>query len=145
MTKRKTAIVVLAAGLGTRMKSRLPKVMHPIAGRPMIRHLLASLETLAPDRLVVVIGDEMEAVRRAVAPHPTVVQKERLGTGHAVMAARPRARGLRGRRPDRLRRHAAALAGDAGAHAGGAPTRTRRRPRSWCSASGPPTPAPTAG
>ena len=89
MTNRKTAIVVLAAGLGTRMKSRLPKVMHPIAGRPMIRHLLASLETLQPERLVVVVGDDMESVRRAVAPHPTVVQTERLGTGHAVLAAKP--------------------------------------------------------
>jgi bifunctional UDP-N-acetylglucosamine pyrophosphorylase / glucosamine-1-phosphate N-acetyltransferase len=96
MTNRKTAIVVLAAGLGTRMKSRIPKVMHPIAGRPMIRHLLAGLETLSPDPLVVVVGEEMQAVRDAVAPHPTVVQKERLGTGHAVMAARPALEGFQG-------------------------------------------------
>ncbi|MGZ8313483.1 MAG: NTP transferase domain-containing protein, partial [Allosphingosinicella sp.] len=96
MTASKTAIVVLAAGLGTRMKSRLPKVMHPIAGLPMIRHVLATLETLAPDRLVFVIGDEMEGVKRAVAPYPTVVQQERLGTGHAVMAARSVLRGFDG-------------------------------------------------
>ena len=96
MTASKTAIVVLAAGLGTRMKSRLPKVMHPIAGLPMIRHVLATLETLAPDRLVFVIGDEMEGVKRAVAPYPTVVQQERLGTGHAVMAARSVLRGFEG-------------------------------------------------
>jgi bifunctional UDP-N-acetylglucosamine pyrophosphorylase/glucosamine-1-phosphate N-acetyltransferase len=96
MSETKTAIVVLAAGLGTRMKSRLPKVLHPIAGRPMIRHILATLETLAPDRLVFVIGEEMDAVRRAVAPHPTVIQKERLGTGHAVMMAMPALRGFEG-------------------------------------------------
>jgi len=88
MSQRKTGIVVLAAGLGTRMKSALPKVMHPVAGRPMIAHLLAGLAELSPDRLVVVIGEEMEAVERAVAPHPTVVQAQRLGTGHAVLAAR---------------------------------------------------------
>jgi len=88
MTKTKMAIVVLAAGLGTRMKSGLPKVMHPLAGRPMIAHLMATLETLAPERLVVVVGAEMEAVAKAVAPWQTVVQEQRLGTGHAVMAAR---------------------------------------------------------
>jgi bifunctional UDP-N-acetylglucosamine pyrophosphorylase / glucosamine-1-phosphate N-acetyltransferase len=96
MIERKTAIVVLAAGLGTRMKSRMPKVMHPIAGRPMIRHLLASLERLTPDRLVFVIGEEMEAVRRAVAAHSAVVQTERLGTGHAVMMAKPVLQGFEG-------------------------------------------------
>jgi len=88
MTKTKTAIVVLAAGLGTRMKSGLPKVMHPLAGRPMIAHLMATLEALEPERLVVVVGAEMEAVAKAVAPWPTVIQEQRLGTGHAVMAAR---------------------------------------------------------
>ena len=88
MTKTKTAIVVLAAGRGTRMKSDRPKVLHPLAGRPMIAHLMATLETLAPERLVVVVGAEMEAVARAVAPWPTVVQERRLGTGDAVMAAR---------------------------------------------------------
>ena len=88
MTKTKTAIVVLAAGLGTRMKSGLPKVMHPLAGRPMIAHLMATLGALEPERLVVVVGAEMEAVAKAVAPWPTVIQEQRLGTGHAVMAAR---------------------------------------------------------
>ncbi len=81
------AIVVLAAGLGTRMKSLRPKVLHPIAGRPMVRHVLETLERLVPDRLVVVVGAEMAAVSDIVQPHPTVVQSERLGTGHAVMAA----------------------------------------------------------
>ena len=88
MTMPKTAFVVLTAGLGTRMQSRLPKVMHPLAGRPMITHLRATLETFAPERLVVVIGPEMQAVADAMAPHPAVVQSERLGTAHAVQTAR---------------------------------------------------------
>ena len=54
--------VILAAGLGTRMKSALPKTLHKIAGRPMLRHLLASCEAVF-DRIVVVVGPEMEAVR----------------------------------------------------------------------------------
>ncbi len=88
MTNRKTAVVMLAAGLGTRMKSDLPKVLHPLAGRPMIMHLLDTLAALAPERVIVVIGDGMDSVASAVAPHPTVVQSPRAGTGHAVMAAR---------------------------------------------------------
>ncbi|MCW5698406.1 MAG: bifunctional UDP-N-acetylglucosamine diphosphorylase/glucosamine-1-phosphate N-acetyltransferase GlmU [Rhodospirillales bacterium] len=89
MSKRKTAVVVLAAGLGTRMKSALPKVMHAVAGRPMVSHVLSTVASLDPDRVVVVIGDEMAAVAKAVAPHQTAIQNPRLGTAHAVMAARP--------------------------------------------------------
>ena len=90
MTKIKTAAIVLAAGLGTRMKSGIPKVLHPLAGRPMIAHLLQTLSALKPDQIVVVGGgDGMADVAAAVAPHPCVDQGERLGTGHAVLAARP--------------------------------------------------------
>lgn len=96
MTKGKTAAIILAAGLGTRMKSRLPKVMHPLAGQPMIRHLLDDLEPLGLERAVVVIGEEMDSVAAAVAPHPTVIQKERLGTAHAVLAARAAMEGFAG-------------------------------------------------
>ena len=56
MTKRKTAVVILAAGLGTRMKSSLPKVMHPVARRPLIGWALDAASTLAPERIVAVIG-----------------------------------------------------------------------------------------
>ncbi|MGB0684341.1 MAG: bifunctional UDP-N-acetylglucosamine diphosphorylase/glucosamine-1-phosphate N-acetyltransferase GlmU [Magnetovibrionaceae bacterium] len=80
--------VVLGAGLGTRMKSKTPKVLHKVAGRPMINHLLAAVETLDPDQAVVVIGPEATDVADAVAPYPTVIQHDRLGTGHAVRAAR---------------------------------------------------------
>ncbi len=88
MSERQFAAIVLAAGIGTRMKSRLPKVMHPIAGRPMIGHLLATVATLAPARVVVVVGPDMAAVSEAAAPAETVVQDAPLGTGHAVLAAR---------------------------------------------------------
>lgn len=86
MSKRKTAAIVLAAGLGTRMKSAHPKVMHPIGGRPMIRHLLATLDKIHVDETVVVVGPDMAELEAAVAPHPTAVQYERLGTGDAVKA-----------------------------------------------------------
>ena len=78
--------VILAAGFGTRMKSALPKTLHRIAGRSMLRHLLASCEQ-AFDRIVVVIGPDMDAVRREAAPHLCVVQHERRGTAHAALVA----------------------------------------------------------
>jgi bifunctional UDP-N-acetylglucosamine pyrophosphorylase/glucosamine-1-phosphate N-acetyltransferase len=96
MTARTTAAIVLAAGLGTRMKSDLPKVLHPLAGRPMIRHLIESVEALAPERIVVVVGDDTPAVAAAVRPHAAAVQKERLGTAHAVLAARQAMAGFEG-------------------------------------------------
>jgi bifunctional UDP-N-acetylglucosamine pyrophosphorylase/glucosamine-1-phosphate N-acetyltransferase len=80
--------IVLAAGLGTRMRSALPKALHPIAGRPMLRHLLAAVEPVF-ERVVVVVGPEMPAPEKAAAPHPTVVQAERLGTAHAALQAAP--------------------------------------------------------
>ena len=88
MTKTKTAAVILSAGLGTRMKSALPKVLHPLAGRPMILHLLETLAPLGLEPLVFVVGDGMDEVAEAVKPHPIVVQEPALGTGHAVLAAK---------------------------------------------------------
>ncbi len=96
MTLSQTAIVVLAAGLGTRMKSRRPKVMHPLAGRPMIAHLIGTLRELDPNRIVVVIGPDMPDVAAVVAPWPVAVQQDRLGTGHAVLAAGDRLRDFAG-------------------------------------------------
>ena len=87
------ACVVLAAGKGTRMRSARPKVLHPMAGRPMVEHVLASARALEPERTVLVIGPELEAaapglegVGDAVA---CVVQEEPLGTAHAVVQTRP--------------------------------------------------------
>jgi bifunctional UDP-N-acetylglucosamine pyrophosphorylase/glucosamine-1-phosphate N-acetyltransferase len=78
------AAIILAAGSGTRMKSAIPKVMHPVAGRPMIVHLLDALRPLAPAATIVVVGPRMEAVARIVEPARTVVQDPPLGTGDAV-------------------------------------------------------------
>ncbi|MDK9719709.1 MAG: bifunctional UDP-N-acetylglucosamine diphosphorylase/glucosamine-1-phosphate N-acetyltransferase GlmU [Rhodospirillales bacterium] len=90
------AAIVLAAGLGTRMKSRLPKVLHPLAGRPLLAHLLDNLSQLSPERVAVVIGPDQEAVAKTAAPHPCVVQAERLGTAHAALQARPEIDGFQG-------------------------------------------------
>ena len=78
--------VILAAGLGTRMKSAIPKTLHRIAGRSMLSHLVTSCERVF-DRIVVVIGPDMDAVRREVAPHHCVIQRQQLGTAHAALAA----------------------------------------------------------
>jgi bifunctional UDP-N-acetylglucosamine pyrophosphorylase/glucosamine-1-phosphate N-acetyltransferase len=78
--------VILAAGLGTRMKSALPKTLHRIAGRPMLRHLLASCEQVF-ERIVVVVGPDMDKVRREAEPHASVVQQKRRGTAHAALVA----------------------------------------------------------
>lgn len=93
MTARPWLSLILAAGLGTRMKSAMPKVMHAIAARPMVAHVAATACEAGAERLAVVIGPEMESVsealRAAPAPAAFFVQAERLGTAHAVLAARP--------------------------------------------------------
>ena len=96
MTDAKLAVLVLAAGQGTRMQSALPKVLHRIANRPMIQHVLAAVTALAPARTIVVIAPGMEAVAQAVAPAETVVQVTARGTGHAVISARPALQGFTG-------------------------------------------------
>jgi len=83
-----TAAIVLAAGIGSRMKSTVPKVMHAIAGRPMIGHVLATLADQQINPVVVVVGPDMDVLSQAVAPHATVIQNDRLGTGHAVLQAK---------------------------------------------------------
>ena len=96
MTRHKTAAIILAAGLGTRMNSAIPKVLHPLAGRPMIAWLTETLAAIDVDRVVVVVGPGMAAVAEAVAPAEVVVQHEPLGTGHAVLAAREALKGFDG-------------------------------------------------
>ena len=95
-----TALIVLAAGKGTRMKSDLPKVLHPIAGAPMLAHALRAGAAVGPARIVVVAGHGADAVRAAVARHcpeaEVVVQAEQLGTAHAVAQAAPVLRGFDG-------------------------------------------------
>lgn len=90
------AAIVLAAGKGTRMKSDTPKVLHRVAHRPMLLHVLAALEAAGAQRTVVVVGPGQEAVARAVAPCPVVVQDPPRGTGDAVKPARQALDGFAG-------------------------------------------------
>ena len=83
-------IVVLAAGKGARMNSARPKVMHEVAGRPMLAHALAAAEALAPARVTVVAGPGMAEAEALAAPHGCVVQQARRGTADAVECARAR-------------------------------------------------------
>lgn len=83
------ACVILAAGQGTRMKSELPKVLHPLAGRPMVHYPLQAAAPLGPEPVVVVIDPEGEAIRRALGQGCRyALQTEPLGTGHALLQAR---------------------------------------------------------
>jgi bifunctional UDP-N-acetylglucosamine pyrophosphorylase/glucosamine-1-phosphate N-acetyltransferase len=88
MTGHEIAVVLLAAGKGTRMKSDLPKVLHRLAGKPLVNHVLDAAGTLGPAQCVVVVGPDMEDVAAAIAPHPTAVQAAQRGTADAVLAAR---------------------------------------------------------
>ena len=83
--------IILAAGKGTRMKSELPKVLVPVAGRPMVRYVIDALRAAGVDRIVVVVGYRADLVRAELAGLPGIefaYQTEQLGTGHAVMMCR---------------------------------------------------------
>src|SRR5438067_3383739 len=82
------AAIILAAGEGTRLNSATPKVLHELAGWPLIRQVTEALRPLAPAETVVVIGQGMEGVARAVAPSKTAIQSPPRGTGDAVRAAK---------------------------------------------------------
>ena len=91
------AVIVLAAGKGTRMKSDLHKVLHPIAGRPMLEHLLASVAELAPARQVVVVGSGRDQLETALNGRASLaVQDPQLGTAHAVQQAESALAGFAG-------------------------------------------------
>lgn len=85
------AVIILAAGQGTRMKSSLPKVMHPLAGKPLIQHVLDLATTLQPTKTIVVVGPDSDAITASTESCPlpieTVVQEDRNGTGGAVQCA----------------------------------------------------------
>ena len=95
---RPVAAIVLAAGKGTRMKSDLHKVLHSIAGRPMLEHLLASVGEVGAERIVVVVGDRREQLEPLVEAHggALTVQDPQLGTAHAVLQAEPALSGFEG-------------------------------------------------
>ncbi|WP_262690587.1 bifunctional UDP-N-acetylglucosamine diphosphorylase/glucosamine-1-phosphate N-acetyltransferase GlmU [Kordiimonas aestuarii] len=87
MPKHNVAVVILAAGKGTRMKSARHKVLHEVGGKAMLHHLLDSVHSLAPEKTVIVVGAERDQVEAAVCDCEIVAQTEQLGTGHAVMMA----------------------------------------------------------
>src|ERR1700704_3926291 len=92
-------IVVLAAGKGTRMKSAQPKVVHRVAGRPLILHVLDTARALTPSSTTVVVGHEADALKRALAEQPDlsfVVQEPQLGTAHALLTTEAALQGASG-------------------------------------------------
>ena len=88
MENKNIAAIILGAGKGTRMKSDLPKVMMEVHNKPMIRHIIDTLEDMGTKEIVTIISKEGELVKKAVSPYKTAVQEEQLGTGHAVKCAR---------------------------------------------------------
>ena len=82
-------VVILAAGKGTRMKSTKPKVMHRLAGKPLLDHVIEAAKSINPTEIIIVVGHEEAAIREhhALSPVTFVSQKEQLGTGHAVAQA----------------------------------------------------------
>ena len=82
-------VVILAAGKGTRMKSTQPKVMHQLAGKPLLDHVIDTATTLKPKEIIIVVGHEETTIRKHYAQTPLtfVSQKKQLGTGHAVSQA----------------------------------------------------------
>lgn len=91
------AAIILAAGKGTRMRSARHKVLHPIAGRPMVEHLLEGVAELAPERLVMVVGDGRDQLQAALGDRAEfAVQEPQLGTGHAVQQAEAALSGFKG-------------------------------------------------
>lgn len=97
MSNSDIAVLILAAGKGTRMKSKLHKVLHPLGGRPMLHHLMDTLEVLTPRRKVIVVGSGKEQVEDSVGDQAEiVVQEPQLGTGHAVQVTSDQLRGFEG-------------------------------------------------
>ena len=94
----RVAIAIMAAGKGTRLKSKHPKVLHEVGGKPLLAHVIAAATKLVPAKDVyAIIGHEAERVRNAVAHTGVsfVLQKEQRGTGHALMTAREALKSLR--------------------------------------------------
>ena len=91
------SIIILAAGKGTRMRSGVPKVLQPLAGRPMLSYVIDAVKVLKPVQLVCVVGPDSAAIQDYLQGHGCdhVVQPEPLGTAHAVLQAMPHVKGER--------------------------------------------------
>jgi UDP-N-acetylglucosamine diphosphorylase/glucosamine-1-phosphate N-acetyltransferase len=96
MSQTPIAAVVLAAGKGTRMGSDLHKVLHPLAGRPMLDHLLDSLDNLGASQRVLIVGAGREQITQAYPNETTALQEPQLGTAHAVQMAEPALKAFHG-------------------------------------------------
>ena len=96
MSKQSLAVVILAAGQGTRMKSAKPKVMHELAGLPMISWLIKTVENLGAQKIIVVVGPNMPELQAVANPHTSVIQKVRDGTAGALRVAMPVLKGFKG-------------------------------------------------
>ncbi len=98
MTDRPLAAIILAAGQGTRMKSDTHKVLHPIAGKPMLHHLLDTVDSIGVERTVVVVGARREQIEESLKGRNVAIalQAEQLGTGHAVAQAKEALEGFAG-------------------------------------------------
>lgn len=88
MENKNIAAIILGAGKGTRMKSDLPKVMMKVHEKPMIKHIIDTLEDMGTKEIVTIISKDGELVKNEVKPYKTAVQEEQLGTGHAVKCAK---------------------------------------------------------
>ena len=101
MTEKPVALIVLAAGQGSRMQSDLPKVLHRLGGVPLVGHALAAGRSLDPEEVIVVAGHGADLVKKALAklePDARIaLQEEQLGTAHAVRQAMPLLEGFEGR------------------------------------------------
>jgi len=96
MNNNQIAAIILGAGKGTRMKSDLPKVMMPVCGKPMIRHILDTLEEIDVKKIVTVIAPDGDIVKKEVAPYETCIQEKQQGTGDAVKSAKSILNGFNG-------------------------------------------------
>jgi len=92
------AVVVLAAGMGKRMKSDIPKVLHPLLGRPMLSYVLDAVDNLSPKRVVVVVGHSAEEVKKVSDSKKItyVIQSKQMGTGHAANCAKEALKSFKG-------------------------------------------------
>ena len=88
MLTRNLEVIILAAGLGTRMKSKKPKVLHELAGKPIINYLIETVEKLNPRNITFVVGPNDQLTKNLVKPYPSMIQKTREGTAHAVISAK---------------------------------------------------------
>lgn len=96
MTQLNVAVIVLAAGKGSRMESEIPKVLHVLAGKSMLAHVLDSASSLEPEHLVLVIGPDMSSVAEVASEAAIVIQHTPLGTGHAVKQAQEKLNDFKG-------------------------------------------------